>query len=332
MSGPGRGRGRPLHGGRVIESGFTAAWWCRGPHRQTLWPFLFRLRPRPSYRRERLELRDGDFIDLDWSGPSEAGTTVVMLHGLEGSSASHYIRALSRRLAAAGIRSVVMHQRGCSGEPNRLTRFYHGGETQDLRRVLAYLRDTLEPVPLYAVGYSLGGNMLLKWLGEAGADAMLEAAVAVSVPFRLEIGAKRLERGLSRLYQAHLLRSMKRSVALKKQRMAHPVDSRELAACRTFEKIDNCLTAPLHGFRDARDYYERSSCRPFLGSIRVPTLILHARDDPFLTPTAVPRAEELASPVRLELSKHGGHCGFIEDLRLTSALDRYATDFFVSAC
>lgn len=311
MSGPGRGGGRPLHGGRVIESGFTAAWWCRGPHRQTLWPFLFRLRPRPSYRRERLELRDGDFIDLDWSGPSEAGATVVMLHGLEGSSASHYIRALSRRLAAAGIRSVVMHQRGCSGEPNRLPRFYHAGETGDLRHALQHLRDNTPHGRLFAAGYSLGGNMLLKWLGEAAGESMLDGAVAVSVPFQLDTGARRLEQGLSRLYQAHLLRSMKRSVALKKRRMAHPVDSDELARCRTFEEIDTCLTAPLHGFLDARDYYRRSSCRRFLGAIRTPVLILHASDDPFLTPAAIPGAGELAPPVTLELSARGGHCGFV---------------------
>lgn len=312
MAAPEPGGAPPFQGGRAEGAAFRAAWWCRSPHLQTLWPYLFRLGPRPAYRRERFELPDGDFIDLDWSGPRDAGATVVMLHGLEGSSSSHYIRALSDRLALSGIRGVVMHQRGCSGEPNRLARFYHAGETHDLRRVLEHLRSMLPDSRLYGAGYSLGGNMLLKWLGEAGAEAMLDAAVAVSVPFRLDIGAKRLEHGFSRFYQAHLLRSMKRSVALKKQRMAHPVDNRELAACRTFEEIDNCLTAPLHGFRDARDYYARSSSRQFLGSIRVPTLILHAADDPFLTPAAIPAAAELSSQVRLELSPHGGHCGFLE--------------------
>lgn len=305
------GGARLLPGGRVVRSDFRAAWWGRDPHLQTLWPYLFRLHPRPSYRRERFELPDGDFVDLDWSGPRDADTTIVMLHGLGGSSSSHYIRALSHRLNMLGMRGVVMHQRGCSGEPNRLARFYHAGETDDLRRVLASLRTRLPGDRLGAAGYSLGGNMLLKWLGEAGADSMLDAAVAVSVPFDLEVGAQRLEQGLSQLYQAHLLRSMKHAVALKRRRMAYPVDSRELGRCKTFVEIDNCLTAPLHGFRDARDYYARSSARQFLGSIRIPTLILQAEDDPFLAPVAIPGDDELSPQVRLELSANGGHCGFL---------------------
>lgn len=311
MAAPEPGGAPPFQGGRVDEPNFRAAWWCRSPHLQTLWPYLFRFRPSPAYRRERFELPDGDFVDLDWTGPRDAGATVIMLHGLEGSSSSHYIRALSHQLTLSGLRGVVMHQRGCSGEPNRLARFYHAGETQDLRRVLEYIRATFPRGRIYGAGFSLGGNMLLKWLGEAGGGAMLDAAVAVSVPFRLEIGAKRLEHGLSRLYQKHLLRSMKHSVAVKKQRMRHPVNDRELAACGTFEEIDNCLTAPLHGFRHAGDYYERSSSRQFLGSIRVPTLIIHAADDPFLTPAAIPAADELSGQVRLEVSPHGGHCGFL---------------------
>lgn len=290
-------------------TGFHAAWWCRNPHLQTLWPYLFRRRPRPRYRRERLELPDGDFLDLDWFGPA-ADPLVVILHGLEGSSSSHYVRALAHNLAHFEVPSVVMHQRGCSGEPNRLARFYHGGETGDLRFVLEHCRRRRPAGRLYAVGFSLGGNILLKWLGQAP-DTLLDAAAAVSAPFRLDHGAHRLERGLSRLYQAHLLRGMKQSVARKRRRMPHPVDPRTLSKCRTFEEIDTCLTAPLHGFRDARDYYARNSCRQFLDAIRTPTLIIHALDDPFLTPAAVPDAAELAPDVKLELSRHGGHCGFV---------------------
>jgi len=314
MAGPDPAGIPSFQGGRVVGSPFRAAWWCRGPHQQTLWPYLFRQGPRPSYRRERVELPDGDFIDLDWCGPPDADTTIVILHGLEGSSASHYVRALAHALNRLRIRGVVMHQRGCSGEPNRLARFYHGGETSDLHRVLGRLRERSAAGRFYAVGYSLGGNILLKWLGEAGDGSMLDAAVAVSVPFRLDIGARRLEQGLSRLYQAYLLRAMKRSVRLKKQRMAHPVASADIARCASFQAIDTCLTAPLHGFRDARDYYQRSSCRQFLGSIRVPTLILHAADDPFLTPAAIPGEGELSPHTQLELSPNGGHCGFLSGL------------------
>jgi len=235
---------------------------------------------------------------------------VVILHGLEGSSSSHYVRALAHNLEAAGICSVVMHQRGCGGEPNRLARFYHAGETDDLRFVLERCRRRRPGGRLYAIGFSLGGNMLLKWLGESG-DALLDAAAAVSVPFRLDYGARRLEKGVSRLYQAYLVRGMKRSVARKRRRMTHPVDPRELAACRTFEQIDTTLTAPLHGFRDAWDYYERSSCRQFLAGIETPTLVVHALDDPFMTPAAAPEAAELGPGITLELSEHGGHCGFV---------------------
>jgi predicted alpha/beta-fold hydrolase len=203
-----------------------------------------------------------------------------------------------------------MHQRGCSGTPNRLPRFYHAGETTDLGYLLARLRDSA-PGPLYAVGYSLGGNILLKWLGETGHDSLLDAAVGVSVPFRLDLGARRLESGVSRLYQSYLVGSMKRSTARKGRIMAMPVDPEALAASRTFEEIDTCLTAPLHGFRDARDYYEQSSCRRFLAAVHTPTLIIHSRDDPFMTPEAVPEAAELSPAIRLELTRRGGHCGFV---------------------
>ena len=318
--------------GVSTESGFRAAWWCRNPHFQTLWPYLFRRHPRPDFRRERVELPDGDFVDLDWLGPQRAGLLAVVLHGLEGSSSSHYVRALIQALADLDMAVAVMHQRGCSGEPNRKPRFYHAGETGDFRFILQHLRESLPAARLYAVGYSLGGNILLKWLGEAR-DPILDAAVAVSVPFRLDYGAKRLERGASRIYQSFLLRSMKHSVALKRRRMAHPVDPGALGKCRTFEQIDSCLTAPLHGFTDAGDYYAQCSCRRFLGTVRTPTLIIHARDDPFMTPSAIPAAEELSPAGRLEVSRFGGHCGFVEGsipLRPRYWLDRRIPEFILS--
>lgn len=301
-------------GAVVTESGFRAAPWCRGGHTQTLWPYLFRIKPRLLYRRQRVDLPDGDFIDLDWLGPVQPRAVVVILHGLEGSSSSHYVRALSRALADRGITSAVMHQRGCSGEPNRLPRFYHAGETGDFQFVLEHCSNLLPSAPLYAVGYSLGGNILLKRLGEDRDGRTPDAAVAVSVPFLLEVGARRLEHGISRLYQAHLIRSMRRSVAVKRKRMPYPIDELALSRCRTFEEIDTCLTAPLHGFLDAHDYYRRSSARQFLQTIQTPTLIIHARDDPFMTPAVIPAPGELSSSTRLELSKSGGHCGFVSGL------------------
>ncbi len=292
-------------------AGFEPAWWCRNPHVQTLWQKVFRPRPRPAYRRERLELPDGDFIDLDWTGQTD-GPIAVILHGLQGSSRSPYARGLSHTLSRRGWRVVVMHFRGCSGEVNRLPRGYHSGETGDLAYLIATLQRREPETMLAVIGYSLGGNVLLKWLGESGEAAPLAAAVAVSVPFDLYKSARRIERGFSRMYQLRLVYSMKELMRRKFAGRADvPIDMAAVAACRTFYEFDDCATAPLHGFDGARDYYARCSSRGFIKDIRVPTLILHAADDPFMTPDTVPRPDELSAAVRLELSRHGGHAGFV---------------------
>jgi len=298
--------------GRIVTSSFRPAWWLPGPHLQTLWPSLIRPRPQPALRRERLELPDGDFLDLDWT-PGTSGPLVLVLHGLEGSVHSHYAAGIMRALHARGLRAVLMHFRGCSGEPNRLARSYHSGETGDVNHVATELRRRHPDIPLAGVGYSLGGNVLLKWLGETGGDNPLAQAVAVSVPLRLDRAADRLEQGASRLYQAYLLRSLRRSVGRKfrSRELSAPLALHELRRLRTFRAFDNAVTAPLHGFRDAHDYYARSSSRPFLGDIQVPTLILQAEDDPFLTRDALPDEQELAPAVTLELSPRGGHVGFV---------------------
>lgn len=290
---------------------FQPAWWLPGPHAQTLWPVLGRRRPPLTLRRERLELADGDFLDLDWT-PGTHGPVTLVLHGLEGSSASHYARGVLAALTQRGWRGVVMHFRGCSGQHNRLARRYCAADTADMAYVVDCLHQREPDTPLAAVGYSLGGNALLKWLGEAGTALPLCAAVAVSVPFLLDATAQRLGRGFSRLYQAYLLRALKRSYRDKfRQRTDGPLPLDQLAALRDFYAFDDRITAPLHGFADARDYYARASCRPFLRHIRVPTLILHALDDPFMFPAVVPDTGELSASVRLELSRQGGHVGFV---------------------
>jgi len=226
---------------------------------------------------------------------------------------SHYAAGIMHALHARGLRAVLMHFRSCSEEPNRLARSYHSGETGDIAHVVDVLRGRHPSTPLAGVGYSLGGNVLLKWLGETGPHNRLTQAVAVSVPLRLDRAAERLEHGASRLYQAYLLRSLRRSVGRKfrDRDLTPPLALRELRRLRTFRAFDDAITAPLHGFRDAEDYYTCSSSRPFLGDIRVPTLILQSEDDPFLTPDALPGEEELASAVTLELSPRGGHVGFV---------------------
>ncbi|MFO7641669.1 MAG: hydrolase [Candidatus Competibacteraceae bacterium] len=295
----------------IHPSAFRPAWWLSSPHAQTLWPVLCRRRPRPPLRRERLELPDGDFLDLDWT-LGERGPLVLVLHGLEGSSASHYALGLLATLVRQGWRGVVMHFRGCGGQPNRLARGYCAADTADIAYLVDWLREREPTAPLAAIGYSLGGNALLKWLGETGAAAPLHAAVAVSVPFLLDHTARRLRTGWSRLYQHHLLRALKRSYRNKfLQRPDAPVPLKDLRDLRDFYAFDDRVTAPLHGYADFHDYYARASCRPYLRRIRVPTLILHALDDPFMRPETAPTADELSPSVRLELSPHGGHVGFV---------------------
>ncbi len=289
---------------------FEPAWWLPGPHLQTLWAARVRRPVRPHTRRERLELPDGDFVDLDWSGDGQ-GAIVVILHGLEGSLESRYAAGLLKALAQRGWRGVLMYFRGCSGVCNRLPRGYHSGDTGDMAYLFQTLRRREPATPLAAVGYSLGGNALLKYLGETGTAALPDAAIAVSVPFLLEQSARRLERGFSRIYQRHLIDSLKHKIRLKFETMPCPLDLPPLHRLKTFHAFDDAVTAPLHGFSGADDYYSRASSRQYLGGIRKPTLILHALDDPFMYPRSVPSEEELPEVVSLELSRHGGHVGFV---------------------
>lgn len=291
-------------------AGFQPAWWCRGPHAQTLWQILFRARPRLRIARERIELPDGDFVDLDWN-ENPTGPIIIVLHGLEGSSKSIYARGMLKALQDSGWRGVVMHQRGCSGEPNRLPRSYHSGETGDFAYVLQYLRRREPDTAFAAIGYSLGGNALLKWLGETRDRNSLCAAVAISVPFLLNHAAQRMENGFSRVYQWELLRRLHRSLRRKRARMDLPLAVSDVDTLRTFRDFDEFVTAPLHGFNGADHYYSASSARKFLKHIATPTLIVHAIDDPFMTPETPPTCEELSDAVRFELYPHGGHVGFV---------------------
>lgn len=301
---------------------FQPAWWLPGPHLQTLWNPFLRSAPALARRRERLWLADGDFIDLDWHGPHDAAAPLVLvLHGLTGSSSSLYVLGLQQQLAARGWASVAINWRGCSGEPNLLPRAYHSGASDDLGEVIAHLQASRPLAPLHAVGYSLGGNVLLKYLGESGVSSPLCKAVAVSVPFRLDQCADRIGLGFSRLYQAHFMKAMVAYVK-DKQRLFRERDLQQhlatlsglgtLDGMRTFWDFDGRITAPLHGYRDAQDYYRRASSRYFLPDIAIPTLLIQAADDPFVFRHSVPEPSELSPTTTLELHAHGGHVGFIE--------------------
>ncbi len=291
-------------------SSFTPLWWLKNPHLQTLWPSQFRARLDLPLTSERLELPDGDFLDLAWM-PEQSGDLCLILHGLEGSLQSHYPGPLIRAAHNAGKHTVFMHFRGCSGEPNRLARRYHSGETSDLQHVLQLLKQRYPDKRIHVIGVSLGGNVLLKYLGESGDLSGIASAIAISVPFDLAIAAETLEKGTARIYQRHLLNSLQRTLFEKASMMELSIRVPEKHEIETLFEFDDKVTAPIHGFKGAEDYYTKCSSRQFIPTIKTSTLIIHAQDDPFMTPTAIPTTEELPDCVEMELSPHGGHVGFI---------------------
>lgn len=301
---------------------FVPARGLGNPHLQTLWGPLWRKTVPLARERERLWLEDGDFLDLDWHGPHSAKAPLVLvLHGLTGSSNSPYVAGLQQALCRQGWASVALNWRGCSGEPNLLPRSYHSGVSEDLAAAIAHVRTRRPLAPLFAVGYSLGGNVLLKHLGETGHDSQLLGAVAVSVPFRLDQCADRIGQGFSKLYQAHFMREMVAYVRNKQRRFKHDGHHEGLATLsalgplenmRTFWDFDGRVTAPLHGFSDASDYYRRASSRYFLSGIRTQTLVIQAADDPFVFLHSLPEPGELSASTRFELHAQGGHVGFVD--------------------
>ncbi len=302
--------------------------WLRNPHLQTLWPKFFRRRPQLLLKTERLELADGDFIDLEWVQGAK-GPIVLMLHGLEGNLRSHYALPVLSTLARSGFQPVFMYLRGCSGEPNRLSRTYHSGAAEDLAEVLSLLQESGRPVSA-AIGFSLGGNLLLRYLGLNGERALVKTAMAVSVPFVLGDAAKRLETGPSRIYQRYLMNRLKRSYIRKFAHKPSPLTV-DLDRIHTLWQYDQAITAPLNGFAGADDYYRRCSSIHYLKAITVPTLILHSLDDPFMYPQNVPRPEQVGPGVQLAIQAHGGHVGFVEDGLPwvdESLIDKLAPAFF----
>ena len=301
-------------------SGYAAPWWLPGGNLQTIWPALFARRTAGGpvqYRRERWDTADGDFIDVDWLAPEPGPAPrqrplLVLFHGLEGSSRSHYAEAFADFARAQGLRYAVPHFRGCSGEINLAPRAYHSGDFEEVGWILAQLRLHHEG-PILAVGVSLGGNALLRWAAEAGHEAgrLVSAVAAVCSPIDLAAGGQAIGRGFNRLvYTGMFLRTMKPK-ALKKLAQ-HPglFDRDALLAARDLYAFDNIFTAPLHGFRDTDDYYARASAKPHLHRIRIPALVLNARNDPFVSPASLPGPREVGGPVTLWQPATGGHVGF----------------------
>jgi hypothetical protein len=302
---------------RVIRSDFKPAPWLRQRHLQTMFPSVpWAYRNRSALRRVILDLPDGDATAVDWlcaadSLPKSA-PLLVILHGLEGSAESSYARMLMQAAFEREWRPCVLHFRDCGDYRNRLPRRYHAGETGDIGHFLKTLVAAGQRGPILAVGYSLGGNILLKYLGESGADARLQAAGAVCVPLNLHKCAEALNTGFSKLYQRYLLKHMKESVARKFDRFTAAFDWERAMLATTFAEFDDAVTAPLHGFDGMQDYYDKCSSAQFLGDIARPTLIINSLDDPFMTPGVIPGSDTLSEYVLLELAEHGGHVGFIE--------------------
>lgn len=287
------------------------------PHLQTILPTLLNKREAVRFHHERLELEDGDFLDLAWHAlPTEDERPVIIIfHGLEGSVYSPYAFRQMRALDRAGFNSVVMHFRGCFGEENRLARAYHSGETGDARFFVSRLKERFPERSLGAVGYSLGGNMLMKLQGEWGEDSPLEAAVSISAPLRLEMTADHINSGLSRFYQKILMDSLKKRLLKKFEHHDYEtmigLKKELVSSLQSFWEYDDLFTGPVHGFKGAEDYYSRSSAAPYIKKIRKSTLIIHAADDPFMPQAVLPDESGIPKEVRIELSEHGGHVGFL---------------------
>ena len=304
--------------GLIVPSRFKPHPLLPGAHLQTIAPAFVRPRVELAMRVERLETPDDDFVDIGWVGEHNFGGPIATLvHGLGGGFESQYLRGLARLLASLGWRVALLQLRGGGEQPNRLPRSYHHGDTIDLRWLWHRLR-ALEPqTPIAAVGWSLGGNLLLRALHEEGAEAPVSFAVACSVPFNLRDCAEHMNRGFARVYQHHLLTGLRQLVRRKLAAGSMPgslpegVEVEQALAARSFFELDDAFTAPLNGFRNAIDYYERTSCGAIVNDIHVPTLIVQAEDDPFMSPGSIPPASALAPSVTLEVSASGGHVGFV---------------------
>jgi len=291
---------------------YRAPWWLPGGHVQTIYPvFLGALYP-VDYRRERWDTPDGDFIDIDWIEGGSDKPLLALFHGLEGGSRSHYALSLMCAVRQLNWRGAVILFRSCSGEINRLPRAYHSGDSAEIDWILRRLKTQNPQSPIYAVGVSLGGNVLLKWLGEQGEKAriIVKAAAAVSAPVDLIATGDNLGHGFNLFYTRAFLASMKRKFLHKLERFPKLVDREAMLRSRTLRQFDDAVTAPLHGFKDTDDYWTRASSKPVLANIRLPTLIINAKNDPFLPASALPSTAEVSPAVTLNFPDTGGHAGF----------------------
>jgi len=297
---------------------FTSPLHLKNPHLQTMMPLIL-AKTKQTYLREEFSLEDGDFTEIIWNDnpyTKNYNHVCVLFHGLGGSIDSHYIQRMMRTLSQLGYLCVMMHFRGCGNKTNKKQRSYHAGETEDARYFIKHLVQRFPKTSLHAIGYSLGGNMLLKLLASYGSNSPLSSAAAISTPLELETCTRHLSKGFARIYQVYLLRSLKKGLLLKHESLdlesTLGLNVKRIKAIKSIYEFDDRYTAPAHGFKNAKEYYTKNSAKQFLKKIQTPTLMIHSLDDPFMPSSVLPKKSELSKYLSLEVSKHGGHVGFIQ--------------------
>lgn len=295
----------------IVSSEFKPAWWCQNRHLQSMYSTFLRKPIVIETTKEQFDLPDGDFVDLIWTKKVETGPIVILLHGLEGTIKSPYVSGILKTVVEHDLQGVLMHFRGCSGRHNRLDRSYHSGDTGDIHELITALKRLYPNRDIVVIGVSLGGNALIKYLGEQGKNSLVKAAIAISPPFDLANCAEELKTGASKIYQRYLISSLTKKMRDKFKGRSAPVDLKKLDEWNDFFLFDHNVTAPIHGFESVDDYYTKSSCKQFIKYISTPTLIIHSKDDPFMNETALPTEDEIPESVTLELSEKGGHVGFV---------------------
>lgn len=294
-------------------SGYRSPCWLPGGHLQTLYPYFFAPRPKINYRRERWELPDGDFLDMDWLDGPVNSDLVVLFHGLEGNARGYYILTLMQYIQHAGFTGVVVNFRGCSGEANRLQRAYFAGDSAEIDYIINRLHNTSQFKRIFSVGFSLGGNALLLWLGQQGqlAKNRIQGVVSVSAPLNLTAASNTLDNGINRiLYTRYFLYTLKKKAVAKLCRHPHRLNIDAIKRSTTLREFDDYYTAPVHGYRDALHYWQQAASLPVLQHISVPTLLINARNDPFLPGHFLPEPQHVSRYITLEFPDTGGHVGF----------------------
>lgn len=316
--------------GKIIASDYKPSWWCLNRHIQTLYPTLYRKKISLKLYGEYFNLPDGDHIEINRTDYKKTAPVIIVLHGLEGSINSPYSKGILKTINENGWQDLFMHFRGCSGPHNMTNRTYHSGDTGDLDFLIKTFKKLNPERDIAALGVSLGANVLLKYLGEQGENSPLKAAMAISAPFDLANSAKQLNAGFSKFYQRKLIIQLRNKIRDKFAIKGSPIPLDNLDDWNDFYSFDDNVTAPLHGFDGADDYYKKSSCKQYLKDITVPTLILHSKDDPFMTKEAIPTAKELSPSTTLELTNRGGHVGFIYGSPFNEKywIEKRLTDFF----